>query len=242
MKTISSFKTVFEKAAYGGSYHTVFDDFLTVCICCFSINPETGMSFYEDEYLNIIEPYKKRGTLKHFPDLLAELVIFMEENLENPLGNDMLGDFFQQFISHGQNGQFFTPFHICTFMAQINSGEETHSLNVMDPACGSGRMLMAFGRLASIPHNYYAIDIDPLCVKMTTLNLFLNGLRGEVVCANALMPDDFSFGYSISFCPLGIRKIETKEKSILWNIHQNSFLKNKETEPKKQEILQLQLF
>ena len=242
MKSISSFKTVFEKAAYGGSYHTVFDDFLTVCICCFSINPETGKSFYEAEYLSIIEPYKKRGTLKHFPDLLAELVIYMEENVENSQGNDLLGDFFQQEITHGRNGQFFTPFHICTMMAQINLGEETHSMNVLDPCCGSGRMLMACGRIACFYHNYYAIDIDPLCVKMTTINLFLNGLKGEVLCADALMPDDFRFGYSISFCPIGIRKVETKEASMIWKINQNTFSKTSEVGQVKQKLLQLQLF
>ena len=242
MKSISSFKTVFEKAAYGGSYHTVFDDFLTICICCFSINPQTGNSFYEDEYLRIIEPYKKRGTLKHFPDLLAELIIYMEENVDNSQGNDLLGDFFQQEITHGRNGQFFTPFHICTMMAQINLGEENRSMNVLDPCCGSGRMLMACGKHATIKQNYYAIDIDPLCVKMTALNLFLNGLRGEVVCADALMPDDFRFGYRISFCPLGIRKVETKEASMIWKINQNTFSKSTKVEPMKLENSQLQLF
>ncbi len=242
MKSISSFKTVFEKAAYGGSYHTVFDDFLTICICCFSINPETGKSFYEEEYLSIIEPYKKRGTLKYFPDLLAELIIFMEENVNNSQGNDLLGDFFQQEITHGRNGQFFTPFHVCTMMAQINLGEETRSMNVLDPCCGSGRMLMACGKHATFRHTYYATDIDPLCIKMTAINLFLNGLKGEVVCADALMPDDFRFGYNISFCPLGIRKIETKEDFMIWKINQNTFPKNKEEEPKKIENLQLKLF
>jgi type I restriction enzyme M protein len=242
MKTISSFKAIFEKAAYGGSYHTVFDDFLTICICCFSINPATGNSFYEEEYLRIIEPYKARKTLDYFPELLAELIIFMEENRDNSQGNDLLGDFFQQEITHGRNGQFFTPLHVCTMMAQMNSVEETRSMNVLDPCCGSGRMLVAFGLQSKISHRYYGIDIDPMCVKMTVINLFLNGFQGEVMCADALFPDDFRFGYSLLHFPFGIFKVETKEESMLWKINQNSFSKKQEHEPEKPQTLQLQLF
>ena len=242
MKTLNSFKSVFEKAAHGGSYHQAFDDFLTLCICCFSFNPATGKSFYEEEYLRIIEPYQRRGVLKYFPELLAVLILFMEENRESSQGNDLLGDFFQKEITHGRNGQFFTPFHVCTMMAQMNSSEETRSLNVLDPTCGSGRMLMAFGLQSKISHRYYGIDIDPMCVKMSAINLFLNGLQGEVICADALFPDDFRFGYSLSHFPFGIFKVETKEESMLWKINQNTFSKKQENEVIKPQTLQLQLF
>ncbi len=198
-KSISSFKAIFEKAVYGSHYTRVFEDFLTICICAFSQNIITGKSFYEDEYMSIIEPYKANNTLKYFPELLNEMVMYMEENKDSPEGNDLLGEFFQQEITHGRNGQYFTPFHICSFMGQIVSGEETKSLNILDPACGSGRMLMAKAKNAPIRHNYYGVDIDSLCVKMSAINLFLNGLKGEVICANSLMPNDFKFGYRIGY-------------------------------------------
>jgi hypothetical protein len=50
--------------------------------------------------------------------------------------------------------------------------------------------------------------------------------HSEVMCADALRPDDFVIAYHISFLPLGIFKIEVKEESILWNLHRNSFEKN----------------
>src|SRR5436309_2572360 len=93
METIRSFKNIFDKAAYGSSYHRVFDDFLTMCICAFSRNILTGLSHYEDEYMSIIEPYKANNTLKHFPELLGELIIFMENNKDSSNGNDLLGEF-----------------------------------------------------------------------------------------------------------------------------------------------------
>lgn len=242
MEKRSSFKAIFDKAAYGSNYNKVFEDFLIMCICCFSRNFETGLSFYEDEYLSVIEPYKANNTLKYFPDLLAEMVIYMEENKDSNQGNDLLGEFFQQEITRGRNGQFFTPFHVCSTMGQMVNGEETKSLNVLDPCCGSGRMLMAFAKNASIPHRYYGIDIDPLCVKMSAINLFLNGLKGEVICANSLVPDDFRFGYRISFLPLGIFKIEKKEDSVIWNMNQNALSEVKEEKPETKIESQLRLF
>lgn len=71
---------------------------------------------------------------------------------------------------------------------------------------------------------------------MTALNLFLNGMwNSEVMCANALMPDDFVGAYHISLLPLGIFKIEEKEKSLLWYLHKSSFSGN-EKKSKGSEI------
>lgn len=241
-KTISSFKTIFDKAAYGSNYNKVFEDFLTMCICCFSQNIFTGKSFYEDEYLSVIEPYKANDTLKYFPELFAEMIIYMEEKKDNSQGNDLLGEFFQQEITRGRNGQFFTPFHVCSMMGQMVSAEVTNNLKVLDPTCGSGRMLMAFAKNASVIHRYYGIDIDPLCVKMSAINLFLNGLSGEVICANSLFPDDFNFGYRISYFPFGIFKISEKEDSVIWKMNQNALSKVKEETPERNAELQLRLF
>ncbi|MCG3165598.1 MAG: hypothetical protein POELPBGB_01366 [Bacteroidia bacterium] len=249
VRTLQSFKAVFDKAAYGSSYEQVFDDFLTICIACVTRNPETGLSYYEDEYMSVIEPYKALGTLKYFPELFAELILYMEENKDNSQENDLLGAFFEQELSHGRNGQFFTPFHVCQMMAEMVRGEETKSANVLDPSCGSGRMLMAFAKESKCMHSYYGIDIDPRCVKMAAINLFLNGLRGEVICADALARNDFRFGYKISIFPLGIFKIE-KEASSIWQSQQAEFQEVKlqlpseerKTEEKPPSPSQLQLF
>ncbi|MBI4945963.1 MAG: SAM-dependent DNA methyltransferase [Bacteroidetes bacterium] len=244
MKTISSFKTLFEKAAYGSNYAKAFEDFLTMCICAFTRKFDTGLSYYEEEYMQIIEPYKASGKLEYFPQLLAEMVSYMEEKKDDSGGNDLLGEFFQQELTNGRNGQFFTPFHVCSMMAEmtLDEQEESRSMKICDPTCGSGRMLLAYGKRSKHPNCYYGIDVDPVCVKMTAINLFLNGLGGEVACADALAPDDFRFGYRISFFPLGIFKIEKKEQSLLWQMQRNSFSKKSEEKTTEQKVPQLVLF
>lgn len=241
METISSFKTIFDKVAYGNNYTKTFDDFLIMCLCAFSRNLETGLSYNEDEYLKIVEQYKKDDRVKYFPQLLGTMILYMEKHQDSDSGNDLLGSFYEKELSLGKNGQFFTPFPICLMMAQMTGNQEkSRSLNVLDPCCGSGRMLMAHGKSNRGFNNHYGIDIDPICVRMTAINLFLNGLRGEVICANALMPDDFKFGYRISFLPFGIFRIDRKEDSMLWQINQNTFaskiVSNESNNPTQEQL------
>ena len=99
-------------------------------------------------------------------------------------------------------------------------------------------MLLATHHSIGLGHEYYGIDIDRTCVKMAALNLFLHGMwRSEVLCANALVAGDFVIAYRISLLPLGIFKIEYKEQSRLWHMHNNSFVKERVTSPG--ELIQL---
>lgn len=212
------------------SLFSVFDDFLTMSIAACTQNLQTKKSWYEEEYLETIAKYKDSELRHEFPKAFAYLLTEMEERVGSSLGNDVLGDFFEQHISNGRNGQYFTPAPVCQFMASITDSdnigdaETNRPLRILDPSCGSGRMLLAAHKVNGQGHEYYGIDIDRTCVKMAALNLFLNGIwSSEVMCANALSPDDFVFAYRISFLPLGIFKIEVKEESRLWHFQKNSF-------------------
>jgi type I restriction-modification system DNA methylase subunit len=160
----------------------------------------------------------------------------MEERVSDSLGNDVLGEYFEQHLCRKNSGQFFTPWHICQFMAACTAGNAIQSdtpLRVLDPSCGSGRMLLAGSRSFGRQHEFYGIDVDHTCVKMAALNLFLNGVfHSEVMWADALMLDDFHLAYRISLLPFGIFRIENKERSQLWHMYRNSFpVKEKPVKP-----------
>jgi len=217
------------KISHRFSLSHVFDDLLTMVITSCTRNPVTGESYYEDEYLSAMSKYKDSDLRFEFPKAFAYLIEAMEERVNCDQGNDVLGEFFEQNISNGRNGQFFTPYHICTFMSALTQEtgqqESGEPLRILDPSCGSGRMLLASYRQNGKLHLYYGIDVDLICVKMTAINLFFNGIwKSEVMCANALMPNDFVVSYRISLLPLGIFKITEKEKSSLFHAHQNSFM------------------
>lgn len=264
--TVPSKKTFAETMhtiGYRFSLFSAFDDFLTMSIAACTQNLHTKISWYEDEYLETIAKYKDSELRHEFSNAFAYLITEMEERVGSSSGNDVLGDFFELHISNGRNGQFFTPAPICQFMASITHTDRvcdtgtTEPVRVLDPACGSGRMLLAAHKVNGQGHEYYGIDIDRTCVKMTALNLFLNGVwNSEVMCANALSPEDFVITYRISFLPLGIFKIEVREESRLWHLYRDSFptRQNKQTsgsiilestpfsERKKDEGTQLGLF
>lgn len=98
---------------------------------------------------------------------------------------DVLGDIFMEFVSHGRNGQFFTPQPICDMIAQMTFGEKQEGETVNDPACGSGRMLMAAAKI-NRRLKFYGADNDATCCKMAALNLIVNSMLGEIAYMNTL--------------------------------------------------------
>jgi type I restriction-modification system DNA methylase subunit len=228
MNKPTTFESLMNSVLYHHDLRNIFEDFLTLSLCAFSFNPQTQKSHEEELYLETIDKYAKEETQFLFPKLLAALVVEME-NQNNAFGTDVLGNYYELNFSKKRSSQYFTPWHICEFMSRITSTEHVRKpdgspIRILDPACGSGRMLLAGAKNFGRREEYYGIDIDPTCVKMTAMNLFLNGLfDAEVMCADALSPVGFKFSYRTSFLPLGVFKITNKEDSKLWHLHQQSF-------------------
>ena len=153
----------------------------------------------------------------------------MTDRIDSSEGNDVLGDFYEQNLCRKGASQYFTPWPICAFMARstcdaVPEERKDAPLRIMDPTCGSGRMLLASAKVCGPYQEYYGVDIDETCVKMSAMNFFLNGLfHSEVLCADALLPEDFRVSYRISFLPFGVFRITEKEQSRLWHLLKNSW-------------------
>lgn len=98
-----------------------------------------------EEYLAVMKTYNNdfpvgQRPADHFFN--AGLKLF-EEVRKNQC--DVLGNIFEQKVSYGNNGQFLTPEPICDLLVQLNNlqGEQ----KIADPACGSGRILLAAGKI-----------------------------------------------------------------------------------------------
>lgn len=131
------------------------------------------------------------------PHELAKIVDFMDNVAEAAEGFfDPLGDIYESLSSGGHKahlGQFFTPEPIAQMMAGIIGGaltEDERPLRVADPAgCGSGRMILAAARLVAKNrwrHFFQGIDLDALCVKIATVNCWLNSIPAWLVRGDAL--------------------------------------------------------
>jgi type I restriction-modification system DNA methylase subunit len=193
----------------------VFNDMLTMAICSFhSTNIESQLqekdAANEELYMQIIGRYEKEEINNIFPKILGCLMLNVHENPYS----DILGEYFMQNITHGQNGQFFTPESICDMMAAMQYDEEVIEYKkVHDPACGSGRTMLAFAKHQ--PNNYFfGVDNSNTCAKMTTFNFFLNGMSGEVSWMDSLSMEWYG-GWHINTYGMGIVPIE-KEQSLIW--------------------------
>ena len=167
-----------EKIAYTRDIDRVFSDFLTLVVCTCSIGEE------EEEYMRIAKKYK-REEMFLFSEELGVLIMLMDDN-----GNglvDVLGGYYEENISRGTHGQFFTPFALCELMSALVQPEGG---SFSDPCCGSGRLLLSSAK-ANRNLIFYAADIAEVCCKMTLINMCLNGLRGVVSWQNTLSLEVF---------------------------------------------------
>ena len=203
---LQKFETIMDGLSRRHGVHNVFSDFLTLLICAFSHGK------MEDQYFRVIRKYEKPYAYT-FSEALAALVIEMTGNDGNGMV-DVLGHYFEQHLSFGRNGQFFTPQNICDLMARMLNHSRAGE-RIADPACGSGRMLMAMAKVNRYAL-FYGADVDANCAKMATINLCLNGMFGEIAWMNTLTNQYFS-GWqiypTIKGCPC-IRQITEKESYI----------------------------
>jgi hypothetical protein len=191
MEKLKSFSQYMLQLARRNSISHVFSDFLEMSVCALSLGA------METRYLEIVGRYEKHE-VNMMADAFAALVMEMDDNGEGL--RDILGDFFMEHISHGHNGQFFTPEPICEMMARMTNPIEPGS-RILDCACGSGRILMA---AAKINRNatFYGADIDRNCCMMCLINQCLNGLLGEVAWMNSLS-NQFFGAWQIQLHPTG---------------------------------------
>ena len=178
---LREFNSLFGLLARSQGASKVFDDFLTIFICCLARRTQ------EDLYFEIIKGYTK-DDLQTFAKMMAELfLIYGDANFFNDW-RDPLGEYYEELSSNYKKsnfGQFFTPKALCDIMAQITVKEKDFGNTVNDCAAGSGRTLLAANQICK-GNIYIAQDLDHVCVKMCAINMAMHGLKGKVYHMNTL--------------------------------------------------------
>ena len=218
LSKLPTFKSVLN--SFSGRFNPpqIFSDFLEMTICALSMQQE------EERYLEIAAKYDKQE-LNKFAEALAAMISEMGD-LHNGF-SDPLGDYFQEYITHGHNGQFFTPLPITELLARITIPGPTKFQKILDPAAGSARTLLYAAAIIG-PHNYfYAADNDRNCAMMAAINLCFHGLPGEAACMNSLS-NEYYFGWKIETFPLPhLSKItEAQSYILLREIKKTEFKEN----------------
>jgi hypothetical protein len=169
------------------SINQVFDDFLKMAVCAFS------MGRMETEYKEIAKRYTPED-MQLFGEALGAMVMdYDAKSSEDGTWCDVLGAYFEDIQSHfsaSAKGQFFTPDHVCDLMAKVLGESPTNErIYVNDCACGSGRNLIAHSRTNTkqrFSSFYVAQDVDYRCVLMSVINFLMFGMSGVVIHMNTI--------------------------------------------------------
>jgi type I restriction enzyme M protein len=193
-KELKNFNSLFFEFQYKHDLNNVFDDLLTMIICAM------GRGTQEPLYFETIKNYN-RQELNAFCQLFAELIKIYQLYTSNNDWCDPLGDYYECLIGNYKKtifNQFFTPKAVCNLMAHLIIDKDDFGKKINEPCSGSGRMILAANNFTK--GNYYICqDLDPICCKMTAINLCFHQIRAEIHCHNSLSMDKPRFSLVTNF-------------------------------------------
>ena len=163
--------------------------------------PELVGSLPKDEYYNL-EPKHDDETV-HDYSLTASLLKIINTIPPNIEG-DVFGKVYEYFLgkfasSEGKGGgEYYTPTSVVRLMVEMI---EPYQGRILDPACGSGGMFVQSADFVTRSNarpdaiSVYGIEKESETVKLARMNMFLHGLRSEIVQSNSYYNDPHdSFG------------------------------------------------
>ena len=190
------FIRIFNELCYSRSSWQVWDDFVAVTAIALSNAFEGNEKVKADRECEYAKCIERLGGERKPASMFALLTEAMTENPEQ----DFLGNMFMNLnLGNHWVGQFFTPYHLCEMMAEINIDglreriDNQGWVSVFDCACGAGATLIA---AANVMKNhgvnyqdhalFVAQDISRTAALMCYIQLSLLGCAGYVVVGNTI--------------------------------------------------------
>jgi len=194
------FIKTFDSLCYTRSRWQIWTDFVHMsALSIVNAVDKTHFEEREERFKRIVKPYKEKE-MQGFAQLLKTTVLALDEN---PF-QDFLGEIYMRCdLGNESNGQFFTPYHICEFMAKCiidGHGSNTKAdiekngyISICDPCIGGGAMLIGAAQaLHAMEINYQqdavfiGQDIDANVAMMAYIQLSLLGCPGYIKVGNSL--------------------------------------------------------
>ena len=116
-RELLNFNSLFNKIAYRHDASRVFDDFLSIIICCFARETQ------EDWYFETIKEYS-REELDTFAQMMGELLKIYDKAMKDEDWTDPLGEYYEVLAGRYKKsslGQFFTPKSLCDVMSALTN-------------------------------------------------------------------------------------------------------------------------
>lgn len=165
----------------------------------------------DENYLDILENYNEEAA-QVFAEAFGELQYGMRET-----NRELLGVVYEEMAMNSDAfGQHFTPHNLCDIMAELSISDADEDreepYTVQDPASGSGRLLVSAAKKLPVDAQFYGVDKDDTCAKMTALNLCFFNMDGYAVQGDSLTMD-YRRAWATKRTPMGgeIRELDPDE-------------------------------
>ncbi len=214
--------------------------------------PELVGSLPKDEYMELVATNSEGDR----DSSLAKALLKSISNIPADISGDVFGKVYEYFLGkfalkEGQGGgEFFTPTSVVRLMVEMI---EPYGGLILDPACGSGGMFVQSADFVREHRKAYkdteehklvvhGVEKEKETVKIARMNMFLNGLRSEIVCANSYYDDPFDtygrFDYVMANPPFNVDdvnldKVKCQRRFSEYGIPQN---KSKKTGKGKDDL------
>ena len=199
---ISEIKTL----AQSNGLNTVFTTFLEITATSIAAQMDPANADEREKRYQELASKQTPEALSSYARMFALLTLSIMEHAEDPC--DVLGDVYHELkLNNEWNGQFFTPDHICRFMAQLTGldvpKDKEGPITINEPTCGSGTMVI--GAVWAMQRKgidfrrksfFVAQDIDIRCVWMAYIQLSLYGIPAVVIHGNTLTVEEWSHWYT----------------------------------------------
>jgi type I restriction-modification system DNA methylase subunit len=159
----------------GRNLDEVFRSFLTLSFCALCYGQREAVYLEE----------AKRWKREHL-NVFSEAFNMLYTEMEIHPFQDLLGDIHMELLSPKSkqySGEFYTPQNICLMMAKVLLEDTPDIVKLHEPACGSGRMILACAEVYAHDFNrsptrlrVQAWDTSQTAVMMTYINTTLWGI------------------------------------------------------------------
>jgi hypothetical protein len=204
------FIKAFESLARHRERHDVFTDFLEMAVCAIrkkTMPPGPEADGIEAQYMAVVGRNQPED-VRAIPRLLGITALAVQDG-----GCDFLGQVAGDLeLVTGHMGQFFTPYDVSRMMAEMTLDTvdeviaEQGFVTVQEPACGAGGMIIAAADVIQrkgfdIGTQLYveAIDISPMCFRMSYLQASLRGIPATIRRGNTLSLEMFDHAVTPAF-------------------------------------------
>jgi len=198
-----------EDAAHHRRRLEVFSDFVELSSLAFSNAVDRRQHEARELAYKTVAAKYAAADFEQFPRMLGHLTLAMERRCALGELGDVLGAVYMQLgLGNECAGQFFTPYEVSRAVGAMLVGDgaqarEKGFLDVMEPACGAGGMVIAIAEaLMRAGLNYQGamhatcIDVDARCAHMTYVQASLLHIPAVVLHGNSLSNEIWSRWYT----------------------------------------------